>query len=108
MCFSLVGSDSGHKLGVDDFAAGWNVAATNKKDCGSASGNACANTLCEADEVFSEAVGPDVLVRPSYEVAVFQGVTGHLFDDRVGGAWGVFGYKGDRWLGSVVGFRRYQ
>ena len=93
MCFSLVGSDSGHKLGVDDFAAGWNVAATNKKDCGSASGNACANTLGKAAEVVGESVGPNFPVRPSYEVAVFQEVTGHLVDDRVGRSQGVIGDK---------------
>ena len=76
MCFSLVGSDTGHKLQVGEFADGWNFTSTNKKDCVSASGNGCDNTLCEADEVFSESVGPDVLVRPSYEV------TGHSLEYR--------------------------
>ena len=40
--------------------------------------------MCEAEEVVGEAVGPYVLVRPSYEVASFQGVAGHLVEDRVG------------------------
>ena len=72
MCFSLVGSDTGHKLGVDDFAAVWNVAATNKKDCVSASGHACANTFGEAADIIGESVVPDILVRPSYGMSVFQ------------------------------------
>ena len=64
VCFSIVGSDTGHKLGVGEFASVWNVAATNKKYCVSASGHACANTLGKADEVVGEAMGPDVLVWP--------------------------------------------
>ena len=52
--------------------------------------------MCEAAKVVGEAVVPDVLVRPSYEVVIFQEVTGNLVDYRVGRAWGVVGYKGDR------------
>ena len=40
--------------------------------------------MCEAAEVIGEAVGQDVLFRPSYEVAVFQGVAGHIVDVIVG------------------------
>ena len=96
VCFSLVGLDTGHKLGVGDLVAGWNVAAKNKKDCVSASGHVCANTLGDVGDVVGEVVGPDVLVRPLYEVKVFQGVAGHLVDDRVCRARGIFGYKDDR------------
>ena len=64
--------------------------------------------MCEAAEVSGKDVGPDVLVQPLYEVSVFQGVTGHLVNDRVGCVQGVVGYNGDRWLGRAGGFRRYQ
>ena len=108
VCFSLVGSDTGHKSGVGDFAASWNVAATNKKYCVSASGNACAKTLYETAEVVGKAVGPDVLIWPSCEVSVFQVVAVNLVDDRVGHARGIVGYKGDRWLVCAVGFQTYR
>ena len=96
MCFSLVGSDTAHKLCVSDFAASWNVAATNKKDRVSSSGHVCSHTLYEAAEVVNEAVGPYVLVCPLYEVAVFQGVSVHLVDDIFGRAQGVIGNRSDR------------
>ena len=73
-----------------------------------ASGHSCSNTLGEEAKVVDESVVPDVLVWTFYEVAVFQGVAGRLVDDRVGRAWGVVGYKGDRWLGCAVGFGIYQ
>ena len=59
-----------YKLGVDDFADVWNVAATNKKYCVSVIGHACAHTLGETAEVFGEAVVPYVLVWTYYEVEV--------------------------------------
>ena len=49
-----------------------------------------------------QAVGPDDLVWPSYEVAIFQGLASHLVDDRVGLTRGVVDYEGDRWFGCVV------
>ena len=51
---------------------------------------------------------PDILLRPSYNVALFHGVAGNLMDGRVGRALGVIDNEGDRWLGRVVCFVRYQ
>ena len=78
------------------------------KNCVSASGHACSNSLCKAAEVVGKAVGLYVLVQTLYEVAVLQGVAGQLVNDRVGRTWGVVGYKGDRWLVCAVCFRSYQ
>ena len=64
--------------------------------------------MCEAAEVVGEAVGPYVIVCPSYEVAVFQGVAGHLVNDRLGRAQGAVGYGGDRLLVCAVCFGSYQ
>ena len=86
----------------------WNVTATNKKNCFSAIGHACANTLFEEVEVVGEAVVPYVLIWPSYEVAVLQRLAGHLVNDRFGRAWGIVGYKRVRWLVRVLCFGSYQ
>ena len=64
--------------------------------------------MCEAAEVVGEAVGPAVLVWTLYEVAVFQGVAGHLINDGVGRTRGVVGHQGDRWLRHEVFFGSYQ
>ena len=78
------------------------------KNCFSASGHACSNTLCQVAKVVVKAVVLDVLVWPLYEVELFQGVDGHLFDARVGRARCVVGYEGGRWLGRAVCFLSYQ
>ena len=59
-------------------------------------------------KVVVKSVVPDVLVWPLYEVAVFQGVAGHLVDDGVGRARGIVGHKGDRRLGGAMCFGSYQ
>ena len=62
----------------------------------------------KATEVFDEAVGPDVLVWPLYEVSLFKEVAGHPVDDRFGRVQGIIGYKVDRWLGRAVCYESYQ
>ena len=59
-------------------------------------------------KVVVKAVVLDVLVWPLYEVAVFQGVAGHLVDDGVGRAQGIVGHEGDMRLGRAVCFGSYQ
>ena len=64
--------------------------------------------MCEAAEVVGKALGENVLVHPLYEVAVFQGVTGHLVDERSDRSRGVFGHEDDRCLGLAMCFGSYQ